>query len=397
MDTLVEKSEQKINWVSTDFSRSLMDNISWGQRLIAIRGARGVGKTTLLLQYLKKHVPEPDRRLYVSLDSLWFTENTLSHLADSFVKRGGRHLFLDEVHKYPNWSREIKNLYDDYPKLQIVFTGSSLLEILNARADLSRRSVNYELQGLSYREYLQLVHGHCFPVYSLKEIIENQQSIARKVLQQLKPIKFFSDYLQCGYYPFFMESQNLYLPKVEEIINFIIEVELPLQRQVEVAYVHKIKQLLQVIAESVPFIPNVSKLSRKIQINRNTLVTYLQYLDESHITTNLYKEARGISRLQKPDKIYLENTNILYALAQGNTQLGHVRETFFLNQVKKDHIIQYTSRGNFIVDQKYTLEVGGKNKGASQITGLEHAFIAADDIEIGSTKRIPLWLFGFLY
>jgi len=244
MDTLVEKSEQKINWVSTDFSRSLMDNISWGQRLIAIRGARGVGKTTLLLQYLKKHVPEPDRRLYVSLDSLWFTENTLSHLADSFVKRGGRHLFLDEVHKYPNWSREIKNLYDDYPKLQIVFTGSSLLEILNARADLSRRSVNYELQGLSYREYLQLVHGHCFPVYSLKEIIENQQSIARKVLQQLKPIKFFSDYLQCGYYPFFMESQNLYLPKVEEIINFIIEVELPLQRQVEVAYVHKIKQLL---------------------------------------------------------------------------------------------------------------------------------------------------------
>lgn len=397
MDQIFEKSEQKINWVSTDFSRSLIDTIAWDQRLIAIRGARGVGKTTLLLQYLRKNVPDPDHRLYASLDSIWFTENSLSSLADAFVKRGGRHLFLDEVHKYPNWSREIKNLYDDYPQLHIVFTGSSLLEILNARADLSRRAVNYVLQGLSYREYLQLAHGHCFPVYTWEEIIQHHQSIAVEVLRSLKPIQHFSDYLQFGYYPFFMESRRLYGTKVEEIINFILEVELPLLRQVEVAYVHKMKQLLQIIAESVPFIPNVSKLSRKIQINRNTLVTYLQYLEESHITTNLFKEAHGISQLQKPDKIYLENTNLLYALAQNNTQMGHVRETFFLNQVKAGQRIQYARQGDFVVDKKYTIEVGGLNKGLSQIAGIKHAFIAADDIEIGNPQKIPLWLFGFLY
>lgn len=397
MEELFEKSEQKINWISTEFSRSLIHTISWDQRMIAIRGARGVGKTTLLLQYLKMNTTNPDHRLYASLDALWFTENTLSSLADRFVKRGGRHLFLDEVHKYPNWSREIKNLYDDYPELQIVFTGSSLLEILNARADLSRRAVNYELQGLSYREYLELVHGQHFPVYSLEEIIQNHEFLAVEVLDCLKPIQYFSDYLEFGYYPFFKESQRLYPTKVEEIINFILEVELPLLRQVEVAYIHKIKQLLQIIAESVPFIPNVSKLSRKIQINRTTLVTYLQYLNESHITTNLYKEAHGISRLQKPDKMYLENANLVYALAKTNTDMGHVRETFFLNQLKFGHSLQYTEHGDFLVDQKYTFEVGGKKKNSSQIAGIEHAFIAADDIEIGSQQKIPLWLFGFLY
>jgi predicted AAA+ superfamily ATPase len=397
MEHLIEKSELKINRISGDFSRSLMDVINWDARLIAIKGARGVGKTTLLLQYLKKNVSNPNSRLYVSLDALWFAENTLSTLADWFVKRGGRYLFLDEVHKYPNWSQEIKNTYDDHPDLQIVFTGSSLLEILNARADLSRRAVSYQLQGLSFREFLNLTLQQKFPVLSLEDLLENHQQTTPQIVEKIKPLQHFSTYLKSGYYPFFLEQSEVYHTKIEEVVNFILEVELPQLRQMEMAYVNKIKQLLQIIATSVPFMPNVTKLSQKIQINRNTLVTYLHYLNEAHLTKNLYRNAHGISKLQKPDKMYLENTNLLYALAGANSNTGNLRETFFLNQLGQQHTCTYTQTGDFLVNDTYTFEVGGENKTTQQIDGVPNAYIAADNIEIGTKQKIPLWLFGFLY
>lgn len=397
MDSLVERHFQRLSYVDTGFIRSLAYQIDWSSRLIAIKGSRGVGKTTLLLQYIKQHYGHSPEALYVSLDNIWFSENKLSELVDMFAKRGGKFLFLDEVHKYPNWSQEIKNIYDDYPQLQVVFTGSSLLEILNARADLSRRAVVYEMQGLSFREYLSMYHKVDFPVVTLGQIINNHIEIASEVLNLTKPLKYFPDYLKYGYYPFYKESAIQYYPKLEEVINMILEIELPLLRRIDIAYVRKIKQLLQIIASSAPFIPNVHKLSERIGISRNTLISYLFYLNEVRLVNAIYKDANGISQLQKPDKLFLENTNIAYALAPENTSIGNMRETFFVNQLVYRHRVEYASQGDFLVDAGYTFEVGGKKKTDKQIKEVDNAFIVADDIEYGIGNKIPLWMFGLTY
>ena len=397
MDTLFEKSYQKIEQIQTDFVRSLMADIQWNSRLICIRGARGVGKTTLLLQRMKIALPKDNSVLYASLDNIWFAEHKLIEMIDTFVKRGGTHLFLDEVHKYPNWSQELKNAYDDFPELKIVFTGSSLLEILNARADLSRRAVVYEMQGLSFREYLNMCLKTDIPTYTLQEILENQREISTEILKKVKPLQYFSQYLESGYYPFSFEMKELYFNQLEEVINLILEIELPLLRGVDIAYIHKLKRLLLVIAESAPFTPNVQTLSQHIDINRATLVTYLHYLQETHLTKHLYRDSTGMSKLQKPDKIFLENTNLAYLLAAKNANLGNVRETFFFNQLNYRHSVEFPQKGDFLVDKKYTFEIGGKNKNNKQIYSLENAFIAADDIEYGFENKIPLWQFGMLY
>jgi predicted AAA+ superfamily ATPase len=397
MTSLYEKYIRKLEATPIVFSRGLLDVIRWDARLIGIKGARGVGKTTLILQYIKKNIPVDESSLYVSLDNIWFAENTLSDLADQFVKQGGKFLFLDEVHKYPNWSQEIKNLYDDYPELKIVFTASSLLEILNARADLSRRAVVYTMQGLSYREYLNLKLGLDIQKYSLNEILINHKEISREINAVVKPLQYFNEYLQRGYYPFFQEVSELYFHRVEEIINLILEIELPLLRSVEVAYVSKLKQLLQIISESVPFVPNVSKLSERIGINRNTFVSYLYFLEEAHIILNLYKDAKGITRLQKPNKIFLENTNLQYALSPNQANLGNIRETFFINQMIAHHIVEYIEESDFLVDNKYIFEIGGKSKNDSQIKNIENSYLALDGIEYGMGNKIPLWMFGFMY
>lgn len=397
MDSLVERHLRRLSYVDTDFTRSLAYQIDWNSRLIAIKGSRGVGKTTLLLQYIKRNYGHSSEALYVSLDNIWFSENKLSALADMFAKRGGRCLFLDEVHKYPNWSQEIKNIYDDYPQLQIVFTGSSLLEILNARADLSRRAIVYEMQGLSFREYLSMYHKVDLPIVDLNQIVSSHVEIASEVLSQTKPLRYFLDYLRHGYYPFYKESAIQYYPKLEEVVNMILEIELPLLRRVDMAYVRKIKQLLQIIASSAPFIPNVHKLSERIGISRNTLMSYLFYLDEVRLVNSLYKDADGISLLQKPDKLFLENTNIAYALAPDNTSIGNMRETFFVNQLTYQHQIEYASQGDFFVDANYTFEVGGKKKTDKQIKDVGNAFVVADDIEYGVGNKIPLWMFGLTY
>ena len=397
MDTLIEKSYQKVRDTDTRFIRSIMDKIDWNDRLIGIRGARGVGKTTLLLQRIKKFLGNTGECLYVSLDNLWFAEHSLLNLVDYFVKRGGKFLFLDEVHKYPKWSQAIKNIYDDFPKLKVVFTGSSLLEILNARADLSRRAIVYDIQGLSYREFLNITQKTDFQPVSLSDILENHKEISDEILSKIKPLQFFSDYLQHGYYPFFTEGIARFSYRLEEIVNMILEVELPLLRNVEPAYVPKIKQLLQIVSESVPFIPNIDNLSKRIEIHRNTLLSYLYYLQETQLTNHLHKDISGINRLQKPEKIFLENTNLAYTLAENNTDIGNMRETFFLNQLSYNHIVEYPNSGDFWIDNKYLFEIGGKTKSSKQIKNASNAYIVADNIEYGFDKKIPLWLFGMLY
>ena len=304
---------------------------------------------------------------------------------------------MDEVHHYPTWRQEIKNTYDDHPELKIVFTGSSLLELLDARADLSRRAIMYDMQGLSYREYLNIRFDLDLQIISLDELLEDHIPLAQKVNRKIKPLQHFEDYLMNGYYPFFLEEENLYHHRIEEIINMVLEIELPLQRGVDTAYVTKLKQLLQIVAESVPFVPNVSKLSNRMKINRNTLVTYLHYLKEAGLIAHLYKDAKGISKLQKPDKIYLENPNLPFALAGKNAGKGNIRETFFVNQVSKKHTIEYVDKGDFQINNQVTIEVGGKSKSADQVREIPNAYIAADDTEFGNRKRIPLWMFGFGY
>ncbi|MDR0750704.1 MAG: AAA family ATPase [Tannerellaceae bacterium] len=356
-----------------------------------------MGKTTLLLQYMKRNFPKDSSALYVSLDNIWFSEHRLIELIDDFVKRGGKYLFADEVHKYPDWSQELKNACDDYPGLQIVFTGSSLLEILNARADLSRRAVVYQMQGLSFREYLNMSLHENFPVYSLPDILENHRDISGKILQSVRPLQYFGPYLKSGYYPFSFEMKDLYYSQIEEVIGLILEIELPLLRGVGISYIPKLKQLLLAIAQSAPFTPNVQKLSEHIGINRATLVAYLHYLQETHLTKHLYRNTAGMGKLQKPDKIFLENTNPAYALAAGKVNTGNLRESFFFNQLAYRHKVAYPEKGDFLIDGKYTFEIGGKGKNNRQIYSLPDAYIADDDIEYGAGNKIPLWMFGFLY
>ena len=398
MVELIEKYQQKLQYTDTSFTRSLLEEIHWDARLIGIKGARGVGKTTLLLQYIKLKLKDQlQQSLYVSLDNIWFSNNTLSYLVDHFVKRGGKFLFLDEVHKYPNWSQELKNIYDDYPSLKVVFTGSSLLEILNARADLSRRAIVYHMQGLSFREYIGLETNHVFPKISLSTLLKKHIELAKEINVKIKPLQYFDQYIQNGYYPFYKEQPSLYSVRIEEVINLMLEIELPMLRKVDIAYIHKIKQLLLIIAESVPFIPNITKLSEKIGLQRGTLLSYLHYLDEIGLTKNLFKVAEGISKLQKPEKIFLENTNLMFALSAENSNKGNIRETFFVNQLSYQHKVNYAEQGDFTIDMKYTFEVGGKNKKNKQIETVKNAFVLADDIEYGSFNKIPLWMFGFLY
>jgi len=398
MEEIYKKQERLLANTNTVFVRGLMQEINWNLRLIGIKGARGVGKSTLLLQYIKLHLYDKlDKVLYISLDNIWLANRSLYSLVDEFVKYGGRYLFIDEVHKYDNWALEIKNIYDDFSNLKIVFTGSSLLEILNARADLSRRAVIYKMQGLSYREFLNYELNTNFQKFSLEEILQNHVQIARSILQQINILEKYKNYLQYGYFPFYKESIDLYPFRINQVINMIIDIELPLLRKVEVSYLSKLKQLLLIIAQSVPFVPNISKLSTKISINRNTLVQYLYFLEESGITKHLYKDNFGISKLQKPDKIYLENTNFSFAIAPKNVNKGNLRETFFANQLAYKHNINYTDLTDFKVNDKYYFEIGGKNKSKNQIKMLNNAYIVVDDTEMGFQNKIPLWLFGFLY
>lgn len=378
--------------------RSLESQINWNARLVCIRGSRGTGKTTLILQHIKKTFADSlDKVLYVSLDNLYFSDNSLIDFVDGFVKRGGTHLFLDEVHKYPDWSRAVKNIYDDYPELHVVFTGSSLLEILNARSDLSRRALVYNLQGLSFREYLNLNAKTDFPVLSLEEILQNNENLSAQIVSKIKPFEYFSDYLRHGYYPYFLEGIDDYYIRLNETVNLILEIELPQLRKLDVAYIVKIKKLLAVIGKSAPFIPNATEIASSIQISRQTLLQYFEYLEESKLIYQVFKQSRGLGALEKPDKIFLENTNLMYMFDDVQTDVGNVRETFAFNQLSHAHEVLFSEQSDFFVDKKYTFEVGGKNKKRRQIKDVSDSYILADNIEYGTDRRIPIWLLGFLY
>lgn len=398
MEELFNRYQRISQKIQTDFVRSFMQEVNWNARLIGIKGARGVGKTTLLLQYLKINFTDNIAlTLYVSLDSFAFRSKTLLGLADEFVRNGGKHLFLDEVHKYPNWAQELKNIYDDYSELQIVFTGSSLLEILNSRADLSRRVVIYHMQGLSFREFIMLETGIYFTPLTLESILKDHLHLAGQINAKIKVFPHFEKYLKQGYYPFYREELDLYEQRVEEVINMMLEIELPLLRGMDIGLVPKIKQLLVIISESVPFVPNIVNLSQKIEIHRTTLMSYLFYLQELGLTYHLLKEARGSVRLQKPAKIYLDNTNLMYVLSSFSANRGNVRETFFANQVGYKHKISFHEKTDFLVDNTYAFEIGGKDKSKKQFTSIENAYIVSDEIEYGYQNKIPIWLFGFLY
>ena len=398
MEKLIQGFRKKIALTTLDFIRSAENDINWNARLVCVRGPRGVGKTTLLLQHIKKTFSENLQNvLYVSLDNLYFVENSLIDFVETFVQRGGTHLFLDEVHKYPNWSQAIKNIYDDYPELFVVFTGSSLLEILNARADLSRRVLVYNMQGLSFREYLSIKTKVELPVLSLEEIIKNNEKLSFQIVSKVKPFAYFEDYLKIGYYPFFLEGEEDYNSRLTEVINMILDIELPLLRKIDTSYISKIKKLLMVVAKSAPFIANTTELASMIGVARQKLLSYFDYLEESMLIKQLFKESRGLGTFQKPDKLFLENTNLMYALAEEKIEIGNIRETFILNQLKKKHDVFFSIESDFYVDNKYTFEIGGKNKKRKQIQGVENSYIIADNIEYGTDRRIPIWLFGFLY
>lgn len=398
MEKLIELFRKKMTDPLPTFERELERKINWNARLISVRGSRGTGKTTLFLQHIKKTFSNNlNKVLYVNLDNIYFSNNTLVELAEKFASRGGTHLFIDEVHKYENWSKEIKNLYDDFPELHISFTGSSLLEILNGRADLSRRTLVYELTGLSFREYLSLIKAHDFPIFTLEEILKNNEQISAEIASKIKPFEFFDDYLSFGYYPYFLEGKDDYSNRLNETLNMILEVELPMLRGLEIAYIPRIKKLLAVIGESAPFIPNITQLATKIGISRQTLLIYLKYLEDAKLINQLYKKSRGLSVLEKPEKILMENTNLIELFNGENANTGSRRETFVLNQLLHSHKVDFSEESDFFVDSKYTFEVGGKNKKRKQIQEIPDSYIIADDIEFGTDRRIPIWLLGFMY
>lgn len=397
MDNLIRKSNIFIQNQSFTWERSLVNKIDWNDRLIGILGARGTGKTTILLQQLKKTYGVSNEALYASLDDIYFTENSLIEMAETFRNQGGRILFLDEVHKYPTWAREVKNLYDLYKDLRIVFTGSSILDLLNQNVDLSRRAVQYELPGLSYREYLQFTGIYNIESIQLNDILDKHVQIASDISQSFRPLQYFPDYLKLGYYPFFAENPNTYPIRLEQMVKMVIENDLQFLEGFDSHNTRKIYQLLYILAANVPFKPNITKLSEKIGIHRNTLTQYIHYLEKARLINALSAAGKSTSILQKPDKIFLENPNLHNALSE-NADKGSLREGFFLNQVRNTgHNISLPTSGDFLVDDLYTFEIGGKNKTTQQISEVENAFIVADDIEAGIKNKMPLWLYGFLY
>jgi len=389
MRTLYQKFETLLQSTTTDFKRYLYDNVSWESRMIGIIGARGVGKTTMILQYIKENL---DRKLalYVSADDMYFGENSLFDLADDFYKNAGEYLFIDEIHKYTDWSRELKNIYDSFPTLKVVFTGSSVLDILKGSSDLSRRAIIYKLQGLSFREYLKLFHNYDTEVYALEQIINNEVKLEN--IQH--PLPLFNDYLKRGYYPFGIENEmNL---RLGQIIIQTLESDIPQYANLNVGTSRKLKRLLSIIAGSVPFKPNFSKISEIISVSRNSLDDYFSYMEKAGLIGQLRNESGGIRGLGKVDKVYLDNTNIIFNLVGEKSNVGNLRETFFFNQMRVKNEVKSSKKADFEIE-RYTFEVGGKNKQQNQIEKDSKSFVVKDDIEYGYRNVIPLWAFGLNY
>ena len=380
-----------------DFKRYLYNDIIWSDRLIGLSGARGTGKTTLMLQRLKSLGLDAEEALYVSLDDMFFTENKLVYFAEDYYAHGGKYLFLDEIHKYSNWSQELKNIYDNLPELKVIFTSSSALDIHRGQFDLSRRALVYKLAGLSFREYINFVYGLSLAPLTLEEVLHVSIEKIYEFSEVEKPLKLFSIYLKTGYYPFFAEYKESYFLRLTEVLNTVLESDLPGIFNIDVSSVVKLKKFIYLLSSMVPFTPNISRLAEKLNVTRSGLLRFIELLDRANILNLLTANPYGINYLNKPEKIFLENTNLMYAYDEMNVNKGTLRETFFLNQLSVKHKVSYPKDGDFMVDEKYLFEVGGKNKSRKQIVNYENAYIASDEIEYRSGNKIPLWLFGFLY
>jgi predicted AAA+ superfamily ATPase len=403
MDTLFRKHDRLLANTSMEIIREMMNKIHWNAQLISIIGAKGVGKSTLIKQYIKTNYSPGDRRvLYCSADTVDLSTRTLVGLADEFVLRGGELLVIDEIHKYKPgtsaWSREIKEIYELYPKLKLIVSGSSLLSLKEGDADLSRRALKYTMKGLSFREALRFYHGLEFPIWSLEDILSHPYDLWQEVSSKCKPVVLFKQYLEKGYYPFLLEGEGEYYTKIEQVVNYIIETELPQICKVEVANVRKIQALVALISSEVPFVLNANKIAAALEIGRDTVVEYLKFLSDAKILNLLYSDKKKIGKLTKPDKVYPENPNLLYALAPAKVEIGTARESFAVSCLEESHIVEYgKEQGDFKVDSKYTFEIGGPSKDYSQISGVKDSYVFADDWDMPDGAKLPLWMLGFLY
>ncbi len=397
MNELIEQSDRLINEVSTDFNRYLMDEINWDNRLIGIKGARGTGKTTLVLQWMNQKNLHSPKAAYFSIDDMYFTVNSLLNTGRDFYLQGGKVLLLDEVHKYENWATEIKILYDRYKDLKIIFTGSSIIDISKQEGDLSRRAIIYELHGLSYREYLKMNKILDLESFDLQAIIYPKDDLRALFPKSFRPLEYFQDYIRYGYYPFSTEDMEGYAQRLRQLARLIVEIDMSELKGFDIRNAKKMLQLIYIIAMQVPFKPNIIKLAEKSRIHRNSISNYLYFLEEARLINMLYPSGISIASLQKPEMIYLNNTNFLFAFSSGSPMKGSIRETFFYSQLLVKYKVRQPKTSDFEIDDKFIFEIGGKTKSRKQIKNLNNAFIVKDDLEYPAGNAVPLWMFGFLY
>ncbi len=395
LDYLYQISNRKISAISLDYKRPLYHKINWDNRLIGIKGPKGVGKSTLILQHIKESFPDRSKVLYVSLDNIWFTTNELTDLVEYHYTHGGSHIFLDEVHRYKGWQQVMKNIYDDYPDLHIVYTGSSILKVRTADGDLSRRLRSYDINGLSFREYLAFEGVKDYRILTLEEILSDHISLASDITAGVKILPYFEKYLKTGYYPFYKEEGDGYLSRVQEVVIHTIDLDIPAIEDVAYDTLQKLKKLMVILANQVPFIPKMNEFYQEMHTSREQCLKLLNILELSKLISMLKTPAKALKHISAPDKLYLDNTNMMHALSP-NAPTGTIRETFFMNQLSQSHGVSLPSKGDFKVNGKYLFEIGGRKKSFEQIKDETDSFLAIDSIETGNGNKIPLWLFGFL-
>jgi len=395
LDILLENSARLVAGCKSDYKRYFAKSIDFEQKMIGIVGARGVGKTTAILQHFKELKYPFNQKLYISADMIEIADMNLFEIAKLFELYGGKVLAIDEIHKRKNFEVELKNIYDRL-RLNVIFSGSSAIKLEHSKADLSRRATMYHVQGLSYREFLELKLSISLPSYSLEEITQNHTKIAVSLVEILKPLEHFKEYLRVGYYPFYFDDTKRYLDKLETTINTVIEIDFPSIFALKYENITNLKKLVKMLCFSEPYTINISELSKKIGIQRDRLYLYIDYLSRGSIFLALRAKSRGDGIFVKPAKLYLHNANLYHAYCR-SAKRGTIRETFFANSLNQRHEILHTRVGDFLVNEKYLFEVGGKNKSFKQIKDISNSFVVADDIEIGFGAKIPLWLFGFLY
>ncbi|MGP1526966.1 MAG: ATP-binding protein [Bacteroidales bacterium] len=393
---LYDSYHRKIAKIDLRFKRYLYSQINWKARIISIKGARGVGKTTLLLQHITENYEEIDQTLYTSLDNLWFATHSLMDLVDWADRHGISRLYLDEVHRYEGWFQALKNIYDDYPDMSIVYTSSSLLVLDNATVDMSRRQTSYILYGLSFREYLELEGIFNTEAIPLNDILMHHVRKAMDIVGSIKVTPLFEAYLSHGYYPFYRESMEDFPSRLRETVTVVIDSDLPSVENITYETLQKVKKLLMIISEHVPFEPNMSELWRQLSTDNESGLKMLYALNKAQVLALLTAKTKNYKSLTKPDKIFLGNPNLMHVLCP-KVDKGNERETFFISQMRVLHDVSYPKQGDFLIDDKHLFEVGGKGKTFEQIADVPDSYLAVDDTEVGSGSRIPLWMFGFLY